>query len=230
MPIDVKALRTGEEKGMNMAREKSMKTFEELYAEPPPYSSQPPSAQASTSSAHAGGSVPATGEMNFQPSPLEIPTPAECIAHLKLLHAFAKLRHDIGNTDGLYGISMEDMDEKQSSNTFDGNPATNDGAQQPGGEYEHDATQTATDSSTPERTAALAERIRDKRWSIFVAKAVDRYEKWWDKHNNVSNVWYSRIRKSDFEASVHGYSNDKARSMLPLTRLGRLAHGLTTSP
>lgn len=33
-----------------------------------------------------------------------IPSPDECIAHLKLLEAFSQLREDVGTTDGLYGI------------------------------------------------------------------------------------------------------------------------------
>jgi hypothetical protein len=105
-----KAQRTGEEKGMNIARELSMKTFEDLYAEPPPYSSRPPSTEKSAFNTNAEGahsrSLPTAGELNFQQSSLEIPTPAECIAHLKLLHAFAKLRNDVGNHDGLFGISI----------------------------------------------------------------------------------------------------------------------------
>ena len=33
-----------------------------------------------------------------------VPTPNECLAHLKLLEAFFLLREDISTTDGLYGI------------------------------------------------------------------------------------------------------------------------------
>ena len=141
---------------MNDTRRASMKTFEDSYAEPPPYSSQPPSQAASATNIPAGDQqtnrVPAIETLNFDRSPLEIPTPAECIAHLKLLHAFAKLRHDVGNCEGLYGISTEKFSQ----------PANQNG------------------SSSATLDAGLAEQIRDKRWTIFVTKAVERYEKWWD--------------------------------------------------
>jgi hypothetical protein len=204
---DKKPQRTGGEKGMNLAREKSMKTFEELYAEPPPY----------TVSAQQAGSVPATEELNFQPSPLEIPTPAECIAHLKLLHAFAKLRHDVGNCDGLFGISTEKMDAAELPANLNGAGGTS-GSLQAGGVHERDPAQAAVEAHAPgDAMAALAERIRDKRWTIFVTKAVDRYEKWWATHSNQSTEWtYSSIKKTDFEGT--------ARSKSPYENSGDEAH------
>lgn len=142
-----------------MAREQSMKKFEDLYAKPPPYSSRasPGNTAAIEGNAQVAGS-PKVEDMNFQTSPLEIPTPAECIAHLKLLHAFAKLRHTIGNCDDLYGISIETHD------------------------------------------AELAERLREKRWSVFVTRAVARFEKWWE---NLSGAWtwYAPIRTENFETA-----------------------------
>jgi hypothetical protein len=168
-----KAARTNEEKVMNIAREKSMRKFEDNYAEPPPYTSEPialhtivPGTNASNTSPK---SIPTSEDLNFQSSPLEIPTPAECIAHLKLLHAFAKLRHEVGNHDGLFGIKMD---------TYAHTPGTN-----------------STDD------AATAERIRDKRWSVYVTKAVARFEKWWDLLNGGS-VWYRSIRTEDFDTAA----------------------------
>jgi hypothetical protein len=201
-----KAQRTGREKGMNLTRELSMKKFEDLYAEPPPYSSQPPSTERLASNANAEGArsrrLPTAEELNFQPSPLEIPTPAECIAHLKLLHAFTKLRHDIGNHDGLFGIEMgkRDMNGIQSSKE---NP------QQFGGIHQEDAAAAAAAvSSDPPDTAAthdagVAERIRDKRWAVFVTKAVARFEKWWDSMSGTS-TWDRPIRTYDFETNDLG--------------------------
>lgn len=169
---NTKAQRSAGEKAMNTAREKSMKTFEEQYAEPPPYSSQPPSRNPSISNGSSQqssrGSVPKLTDLNFQPSPLEIPTPAECIAHLKLLHAFAKLRQDVGNREGLFGINIADC----------------------------------TSSTTNAKDSAdLAERLREKRWTIFVSKAVERFEKWWARLAH-SSTWYSPIRTETFENAV----------------------------
>jgi len=218
---DKKAIRTGEEKEMNLARQQSMKRFEDLYADPPPYSSQPPSAQASTSSVGAGSaplpSVAATEELNFQPSPLEIPTPAECIAHLKLLHAFARLRRDIGNRDGLFGISMGKMGESGQVSNSNGELSSTKDENKSGQQHEQDAAVAVAGSHAQENTAAadaaLAERIRDKRWTVFVAKAVARYERWWDQHANTSSEWsYPPIKKRDFEASTYGCLDDKPRS------------------
>jgi hypothetical protein len=158
-----KAQRTEEERVLNIARAHSMKTFEDLYAEPPPYSPQPPASDSGTQDV-SSRSLPKHEDLDFQSSPLEIPTPAECIAHLKLLHAFAKLRHEIGNYDGLFGISMETVDV----NDID--------------------------------THTMAERIRDKRWSVFVTKAVARFEKWWDTLTGMS-TWYAPIRTDDFETA-----------------------------
>jgi hypothetical protein len=168
-----KAERTEEEKVMNIARERSMKNFEDRYAEPPPYTSEPITLYATVPGTNAHNapsrSMPTSEDLNFQSSPLEIPTPAECIAHLKLLHAFAKLRHKVGNHDGLFGIKMET-----------------------------DTHLPRADSTDDEATA---ERVRDKRWSVYVTKAVARFEKWWDLLKGGS-VWYRSISIADFDTAA----------------------------
>lgn len=208
--MDLKPTITREEKSMNQVRQKSMKTFEDSYAEPPPYTSQPPSAAASfVNGPPPKSSVPAIEDLNFQRSPLEIPTPAECIAHLKLIHALAKLRHDVGNYEGLYGISMEKMDI-MTSNGQDGGPVLSSGlAQQPGGIHDENGATAAIAAHAPINTtnvdAALAEQVRDKRWSIFVHKAVDRFEKWWETlpttYTSYSAIFRTPITTSQFDSS-----------------------------
>lgn len=184
-----KAKRDADEKIMNATREESMKKFGDMYAEPPPYSSQPPSARTSTSNG-ATGRVPSIEQLSFKPSPLEIPTPAECIAHLKLLHAFAKLRHDVGNQEGLYGIYLEKADTYAQASFHNGG--------QNGGEH-----QTYNQHAAPEATsgpdASLAERVRDKRWSVFVEKAVARFERWWETLPTSSSIWHVPIKTHNFE-------------------------------
>jgi hypothetical protein len=176
-----------------------MKTFEDMYAEPPPYSSRP-----SSSTIAPSRTVPASWEPNFKPSPLEIPTPAECIAHLKLLHAFAKLRHDIGNHEGLYGIRLED-EKVKGSKSHRVRFSTTDSTPQFRGPHEEDSTRVDIESHTPTPSAEydtdLTKRVRNKRWVIFVTKAVARFEKWWDMLRGKS-TWYRHIRTDDFEASA----------------------------
>lgn len=211
---DKKAMKTLGEKSMNGVRRASMKTFEDHYAEPPPYSSQPPSVKTSTSNDATGeaqaSSIPAAEELNFNLSPLEIPTPAECIAHLKLLHAFAKLRHDIGNHDGLFGIANEGVEgtEYTAMQHVDELPSNNTG-QQLGGVHQHSPANAAVELPTQDTVAnldaALAERIREKRWTVFVTKAVDRFEQWWNSlpaHGpRSSSVWRSPITTRDFDST-----------------------------
>lgn len=198
---------------MNMVRKQTLRKFEDLYAEPPPYTSQSSSAEAASSISGLGGPstsrVPATDELNFEPSPLEIPTPAECFAHLKLLHAFAKLRHDVGNRDGLFGIRMEKSDSRDESSRRNGETSSVNGEQQPDGVHEQNTSQAAIDSHTPESTTSFAERIRDKRWSVFVTKAVARFEKWWEQLAYNSSIWYTPIRLKDFETPA---GSNEARS------------------
>jgi len=74
------------------------------------------------------------------------PTVAQCIAHLKVLECFYRLRQKTGSTDGLFGIYNDTV--------LDSGVEMND--------------------KTPELLAKLAE----KRWAIYVARAVDRFEAW----------------------------------------------------
>jgi len=198
-----------------MTRELAMKSFEDLYAEPPPYSARPPSAQKGGPNGAAGSlpasRVPNIEELNFTTSPLEIPTPAECIAHLKLLHAFAKLRHDVGNHEGIFGICADSFDGKVKIGS---EQAWASGEQQPGGVHEQDAARAAADATDihPE----FSERIRDKRWAVFVTKAVARFEDWWIKLRNDASAWQCNIKTTDFDTSEPGRYNGRFNPRLEI--------------
>lgn len=69
----------------------------------------------------------------------------QCIAHLKLLAAFADLRDAVASDDGLFGIYDAQADRFVSQQ---------------------------------DRFRALA-RIREKRWAVYIARAVDRFTSWW---------------------------------------------------
>ena len=76
------------------------------------------------------------------------PSRDQCIAHLKLLECFYRLRRTIGSTDGAFGIcnaSPRKIDD-------------------------------AVDLQDPELLTVLAE----KRWAIYVGRAVDRFQRWRD--------------------------------------------------
>lgn len=76
--------------------------------------------------------------------PSEFPEVNECIAHLKLLECFYRLRQKIGSTDGLFGISNH----------------------------------LVLDVEDGERAPSLLAKLAEKRWAIYVARAVDRFEAW----------------------------------------------------
>ena len=95
---------------------------------------------------------PSSSKVDGSPMPHEdnnktgVPSPDECIVHLKLLAAFARLNQTISFSDGLFGIHANQLD----------------GLHKP----------VYTD-----RDAALA-IFREKRWEIYVTRAVDRFETW----------------------------------------------------
>ena len=77
----------------------------------------------------------------------------QCVAHLKFLATLADLRDFVSNQDGLFGLHDSDADKF---------PKADKEATTPSPSYEE----------------AMA-RIREKRWAVYTARAVDRYEKWW---------------------------------------------------
>jgi len=87
------------------------------------------------------------------PIPLRPTNPSveTCLAHLKLLFAFQALREEVGYTDGLFGL-------------WDARVLAGGGQQGPG-----------RDRERLERLGL----VREKRWALYVARAVDRYATWW---------------------------------------------------
>lgn len=71
-----------------------------------------------------------------------IPDSDSCLAHLRLLAAFEKLRNRVGHQDGIWDIW--DKRAASADNSLD-----------------------------------VLVKLREKRWAIYVARAVDRYEAWW---------------------------------------------------
>jgi hypothetical protein len=93
------------------------------------------------------------------------PDSSTCLAHLRLLFAFEALKEDIGYTDGLWGLWDTRADGNivvHENGDVDEHPAA--------GEFNHEL---------EDKKKSLS-KVREKRWALFVARAVDRYEAWWN--------------------------------------------------
>ncbi|RWA13914.1 hypothetical protein EKO27_g1179 [Xylaria grammica] len=102
-------------------------------------------------------------QLNLAFSSLEVPLVAKtvtaetCLAHLKLLFAFQTLKEAVGYTDGLWQI--------YDSRVF------------PAGKGTSISQDTAKLDDTTKENLSL---LREKRWALYVARAAERYEAWWD--------------------------------------------------
>jgi hypothetical protein len=80
----------------------------------------------------------------------DIPSVNETIAHLKTLECFSRLRQTIASTDGLFGIhNAIIVDIARSSNLASG-----------------------------EGVDELLPKLAEKRWAIYISRAVDRFHAW----------------------------------------------------
>ncbi|KAJ8114085.1 hypothetical protein ONZ43_g4990 [Nemania bipapillata] len=80
-----------------------------------------------------------------------------CLAHLKLLFALQNLKETIGYTDGIWQI-------------YDSRVFPNDK-----GVHVAEGTEELDDE-----TKKNLSFLREKRWALFIARAADRYEAWWN--------------------------------------------------
>ena len=85
-----------------------------------------------------------------------------CLAHLKFLHTLHALKEDVGYTDGLWGL-WDSRAGAEADAVFD----------------EIKKTGMMPDSKEVDKEMLALSKIREKRWAIYVARAVDRYETWW---------------------------------------------------
>lgn len=91
------------------------------------------------------------------PMVANVVTADTCLAHLKLLFAFQNLKEAIGYTDGLWQIYDSRLFPKTK-----GTGALQD-----------------TDKLDDETKKNLS-LLREKRWALYVARAANRYETWWN--------------------------------------------------
>ena len=113
----------------------------------PSSSATQPSPPPSYASTDAQGLSTGFEKLNLTPSTLSAPTPDQCIAHLKLLEAFHKLREGISRIDGLFDI--------------------------------HDGFASKSGTQTQQEQEIARAQILEKRWAVYVHRAVDRFERWW---------------------------------------------------
>lgn len=126
---------------------------------PPPYEET-----ADALGAQDADPVPLFADLKIDSQPHD-PYSDTCLVHLKLLFAFQALKEDVGYTDGLFGIWDSRAD---GAITTAGN-----------GEVEEHVRPDGDVPDDEEKRKALS-KIREKRWALFVARAVDRYEAWWN--------------------------------------------------
>lgn len=108
---------------------------------------------------------------------IQDPSAITCLAHLKFIHAIAKLKESIGYTDGLFGI----WDSRARYNRFKAKNGTAEfGAVTSNYLFDQLSHQGPGFSIVTDNGKSLAlSKLREKRWAIYVARAVDRYEAWW---------------------------------------------------
>ena len=80
----------------------------------------------------------------------ETPTVDETIAHLKTLECFSRLRQSVASTDGLFGIDNATVVDIARSSSL----------------------------SNGEGADELLPKLAEKRWAVYVSRAVDRFHAW----------------------------------------------------
>ncbi|RYO82480.1 hypothetical protein DL766_006333 [Monosporascus sp. MC13-8B] len=146
-------------------------------------------------------------ELNSAFSSLNLPasvadvSPDSCIAHLKLLSAFQYLKEDVGYTDGLWQLfDSRALPPRE-------RPCLHIGRS------DEEARRAGEDWVA--RTLAM---LREKRWALYVARAVDRYEAWWESFSK--NPLTEADMENDDQSKYSEFTDGKAEtpfepSMLP---------------
>ncbi|KAL0780689.1 hypothetical protein CaCOL14_002024 [Colletotrichum acutatum] len=110
------------------------------------------------------------------------PTQDACLAHLRLLTAFNRLKTETGYCDGLWDIwdaraSTTTTNYMKHTDTRNGDDSGNSSE-----EHNHKTERAPIDPDTgvdPELDLDILIRLREKRWAIYLGRAVDRYAAWW---------------------------------------------------
>jgi hypothetical protein len=103
------------------------------------------------------------------------PNVETCLAHLKLLFAIQSMKEDVGFSDGLW--DLWDAHAGPVNPVLRGKPEKLKGKEKEPREKEE--AEPSVEEKINDKNLETLSRIREKRWALFVARAVDRYETWW---------------------------------------------------
>lgn len=136
----------------------------------------------------------AFSSLNIAATPKDFPDVDLCMAHLKLLEALFRLKEEVGYTDGTFEL----WDSRA--------PGTEESV-------------AGDEAATKARMEALS-KIREKRWALYVARAVDRFEVWWIKvlcaREGASKLTLNDMMNSKFGTwPVEGRALHWTQDMLP---------------
>ncbi|KAH0354404.1 hypothetical protein KCU81_g881, partial [Aureobasidium melanogenum] len=95
----------------------------------------------------------------------DLPSPENTIAHLKLLECFYRFKQKIASTDGLFGISSDIIPENDQTTT-------------PPKDATHNDQTTPKTAPHNDKTSEILTLLAEKRWQVYVSRAVDRFAKW----------------------------------------------------
>lgn len=145
---------------------------------PPAYAAVQPGQPAPPSDAPDVDITAAFANLSISSTPKD-PTVETCLAHLKLLYALQSLKEDVGYMDGLWNIWDSRADGPDSDIEAELPP---DSVPPPAATVAADSKGSQEQNKIPSADAKKIRlsKIREKRWALFVARAVDRYEAWWN--------------------------------------------------
>jgi len=158
MPLTKNNPHQDEDEHKGSSKRASVSTTKEAL---PPYT-----AQAIDNEDDAGPSDLTAAFSNLRLSSNEkpIPDPGECIAHLKLLESFYRLRQTIGSSDGLFGLLDPD----------------------------HQVTEGTKYEKNKDDFNKVRAVFSEKRWQVYLSRAVKRFECW--RNALEPNYDYLRLR------------------------------------
>ncbi|EGR46078.1 uncharacterized protein TRIREDRAFT_110452 [Trichoderma reesei QM6a] len=194
----------------------------------PPNGEAPPNYLAATSTAaDAAADLPSDIDLTSSYASLSLsptytvggPDVDTCLAHLKFLHAIDNLKEEVGYSDGLFGIwdSRAGWDLE----------ILHGAALPPGVKLDR--------MSKDEKTKLALSRLREKRWALYLARAVDRYEAWWSAMTKdkvmLTEVDMMKPRNSKYDLfPTHGTPLSWSRDSLPPLDVLMVMHAHMLNP
>lgn len=108
---------------------------------------------------------------------LNDPTVETCLAHLKLLFAIQWMKEDVGFSDGLWGLW--DSNAGPIDPILKARPEKEKVREKKEEKVGEKGSEPSVQDKLRNKNLEMLSKIREKRWALFVARAVDRYEAWW---------------------------------------------------